>query len=136
MKSLQSIAALFLTASILFTSCKKDKDQVPPPANTIEGTWVGKVGSGNNTPASYYSFIISKDGTMKVTDDSNNPNKGTGTWTMDGDTFKGQYQNQFGNLILKYNVVAKFKAAEKRMDGSWGTGTTDADDGTFFLDKQ
>lgn len=135
--NLKSLLLAMTAALFVFSSCKKNNEDVPPPAApTIEGTWVGKYGSGNNTPATYYSFTISKDGTMTVTDDANKPTKSAGTWKLEGETFIGQYQHLAGNLLLKYNVVAKYKATEKRMDGSWGLGTTDADDGTFFLDKQ
>lgn len=136
MKSL-NLKSLFLALTValfVFSSCKKDKDATPAPP-TIEGTWVGKYGAGNNPPSNYFSFIISNDGTMKVkSDDPNKEYNGTGTWTISGETFTAVYQ--YAGQIWKWNVAAKVNIAAGTMDGSYGDGETTADNGTYTMTRQ
>lgn len=133
-----NVKSLFLTmatALFLFSSCKKSKDDAPAPQPTIEGTWVGKYGPGNNALANYFSFIINKDGTMKVkSDDPNKEYTGTGTWKMTGDTFTGVYQ--YAGQNMKWNVAAKTNIAAGTMDGSYGDGEITADNGTYSMNRQ
>jgi hypothetical protein len=136
MKSL-NLKSLFLamTAALLvFSSCKKDKDDAPAPAPTIEGTWVGKYGPGNNVPTNYFSFIINKDGTMKVKSDGNTEYTGTGTWKLTGDTFTAVYQ--YSGQNMKWNVAAKTNIAAGTMEGSYGDGEVVADNGTYTMTRQ
>ncbi|MEJ7625374.1 MAG: hypothetical protein WKF35_00810 [Ferruginibacter sp.] len=123
-----------ITSLFLFSSCKKNNEEILVAQPTIEGTWAGKYGAGNNVPDNYFSFIINKDGTLKVKTDASKEPNGTGTWKMDGGTFTAIYQ--YTGLAIKYNVAAKTDIAKGTMDGSYGIGEVSADDGTYFMTRQ
>ncbi|HEU4471436.1 MAG TPA: hypothetical protein VFR58_10145 [Flavisolibacter sp.] len=130
--NLKSTVLFLLASSLFFVSCKKDKDE-PAPA-TIDGTWEGKYGSGNDEPTAFFGFVIKNDGTFLVSDEQGSPASGTGTWTMTGNTFKGTY-SYTAFPIIKYSVEASFNAAEGKLQGSWGIGAT-PDDGSFVMTKK
>ena len=136
MKSL-NLKSLFLALAVVlftFSSCKKDKNEVPPTP-TIEGTWAGKYGAGNSVPSIFFSFVINKDGTLKVkSDDPNKEFNGTGTWKMNGEIFTGVYQYTGQNM--KWNVAAKVNIAAGTMEGSYGDGETIADNGSYSMTRQ
>jgi len=137
MKKLNVRSLFFIAALALFTfsSCKKNKEDIAPPALTAAGVWTGLYGSGNNVPASYFSFIINDNGTMQVkSGDVNNPALGIGTWKITDGIFTGVY---YYNLdpSFKYNVSAKIDLVKNTMEGSWGIGETVADKGTFTMTR-
>lgn len=137
MKTLNLRSLFFIAAMALFTfsSCKKNKDEITPAAPTAAGVWAGKYGVGNDVPVSYFSFIINDNGTMQVkSGEVNNPSLGTGTWKITDGIFTGVYFYN-GYPSDKYNVSAKINLVNNTMEGSWGSGETDADDGTFTMTR-
>lgn len=129
--SLKAILLVLFFTAFATTSCKKDKVQAPQPV--IEGSWLGKYGSGNNTPNTFYSFNILPNGVLQIKA-PNNGITGTGTWKLDGVNFKGVYT--YSNSNETYNLAAKFDENAKTITGSWGEGDVSAGDGEFYLNKQ
>lgn len=126
---LKSIFAFLLLAAVTFTSCKKD---TPAPKDPIVGSWVGKYGNGNSVPAAFFSFNILPNGIIHVRD-FNKAVVGSGTWKLEDQTFYAVYSYGGGE---KYNLAAKYEAANGTIIGSWGEGETDAGAGDFFLNKE
>ena len=131
--NLKSFAVILFVALCTFVSCSKKKDDVPP-APTMAGKWVGKWGNGNETPNTYFSFTINANGTLTV-EEGNPLDFGTGTWTLEGDTFKAVYEYN-DNPGEKLNVAAKVNQARTEIEGEWGVGAVNQGDGTFFMVKQ
>lgn len=129
--SLKAILLVLFFTAFATTSCKKDKVQAPQPV--IEGSWLGKYGSGNNTPNTFYSFNILPNGVLQIKA-PNNGITGAGTWKLDGVNFKGVYT--YSNSNETYNLAAKFDENAKTITGSWGEGDVSAGDGEFYLNKQ
>jgi len=130
--NLKQILGILFMAAIAFTACSK-KDSIPAPQPTIEGSWLGKYGNGNNAPVTFYSFNLLKGGVLEVRAQDNTV-KGSGTWELNGEIFTAKYQYNVG--FAKYNMAAKYDANAKTLTGSWVSGDTVADDGEFFLNKQ
>jgi hypothetical protein len=133
--NLKKMSAIFLFAAFTFISCKKENvAPAPVPVHpAIEGSWLGKYGSGNNTPNSFYSFNILKGGLLEIKAQDNTVN-GTGTWTLADGVFKAVYK--YNASLAKYNVAGKYDEKAGTINGSWGAGEVNADDGEFFLNKQ
>ena len=127
---LQSFFAFLLLAAVAFTSCKKDD---PAPQDPIIGSWIGKYGTGNSTPLTFYSFNILPNGILQVRD-FNKAVIGTGKWKLEEQTFYGVYTYQDGGDT--YNLAAKYEVADGTIIGSWGEGETDAGAGEFYLNKE
>jgi hypothetical protein len=125
----------FLCIAVIgFTSCSKNKDAAPPPS-PMEGTWVGKWGHNNAVPNTYISFVIKSNGTLVVKEDNaNNPNLGTGNWSLNESTFKVIYSYN-DNPEVKFIVVAKLNDSKTEISGSWGDGEEDPDNGTIIMEK-
>ncbi|RYY44475.1 MAG: hypothetical protein EOO06_18060 [Chitinophagaceae bacterium] len=127
--NLKSLIGLFMLTVVVFTSCKKDD---PAPKDPIEGSWIGKYGSGNNPPAELFSFYIYGKGTWQVRDENKKP-IGSGTWKIEDGVFYGVYTYDGGDT---YNVAAKYDAVAHTMSGSWGEGESGTGDGEFYLNKE
>jgi hypothetical protein len=125
---------LFATATLV--SCKKNNDIAPqqqaPVVKTIEGSWVGKYGSGNGEPNEFFAFNIKPGGLLDVIDE-NNEVVGTGTWEMTENVFTGKYK--YTGNFLGFSVAAKFNAETGKLTGSWGAGNN-TDSGEFYMDKK
>jgi hypothetical protein len=131
--NLKSFAVILFAALCTLASCSKKKDDVAPPASPLAGKWVGKWGNGNSTPDVYFSFTINSNGSLTVAE-GNNPAPGTGTWTVNGNTFKAVYSYDDPNS--KLNVAAKLNDAKTEMEGDWGYGEVNQGEGTFYMIKQ
>ncbi|RYD78672.1 MAG: hypothetical protein EOP53_10835 [Sphingobacteriales bacterium] len=134
--NLKAMFAMVFFAAVTMVSCKKNKEEILIPAEPvakIEGQWIGKYGNKLNPPSNFYAFNILPNGVLQVLDDQKAVT-GMGTWVLeDGQTFKAVYK--YNNGIVKYNLAAKYDAAAKKINGSWGAGEEVADDGEFFLAK-
>lgn len=135
MKQLKFFLALFIGA-LLFTSCKKDKDDdtKAPPMPDIPGVYIGKYGTGNNTPSSFYSFNIKGDGTIQEINSSGLV-VGTGTWTLNGKTFRASYHYTMPATAF-FVASATYDPITKKLAGTWGYGSSDNDGGKWHMTKQ
>lgn len=130
--NLKSFVIVLFAALCTLASCSKKKDDVSP-APTMEGKWVGKWGFGNN-PTTYFSFTINSNGTL-IVEEGNPIDPGTGTWTLNGDTFKAIYSYN-DSPSDKLNVAAKVNPARTEIEGEWGSGEVNQGGGTFYMVKQ
>lgn len=130
--NLKSFAVVLFVALCTFVSCSKKKDDVAPP--TMAGKWVGKWGSGNAIPDQHFAFTINANGTLTV-EEGNPVDLGTGTWTLQDDTFKAIYSYD-DDPSDKLNVAAKVNEARTKIEGSWGLGEVNAGSGSFYMVKQ
>ena len=134
--NIKPLLTAIVIAACTFVSCKKDKDApAPSPESIMKGTWEGLYGFDQETPAKYFAIIIEKNGSLQVrANDKNNPQIGTGTWTLHENVFTAVYQ--YEGQISTYNMAAKLDGGQKKLTGSWGTGDKNADDGVFYMNKQ
>jgi hypothetical protein len=138
MKSLniKTLITVCLMATTTLISCKKDEkiepQQPAPVVKTIEGSWIGKYGSGNSEPNTFFAFNIKADGVLEIKNEDNEVT-GTGTWKLEEGTFTGTYK--YTGLFIKYNVAAKYESEAGTLTGSWGLGD-DTGSGEFYLNKQ
>jgi hypothetical protein len=118
----------------LFTSCKKDKDPVTVPSSQFAGIYVGKYATGNTTPIVFFSFNIKQNGTLDELDETGQV-IGTGTWTLNGNTFKAtsQYVSPATNVFA---LIASYDASSKKLTGTWGYGHNDKDGGKWHMTKK
>ncbi len=124
---LKTIFAMLVMAAFIFTSCKKDN---PSPKHPIAGNWVGKYGSGNETPSTFFKIQILDNGTLKIKNEENVVT-GSGTWELNELNFTAVYSYEPGNHL---NLAAKY--SEATLSGSWGFGVANPADGDFFLEKE
>jgi hypothetical protein len=130
--NIKSTLVTLLIAAFTFASCSKKKDEVAPPPSPVVGVWEGKWGSGNDVPDNYFSFTITNDGKLTVSEGLTK-RPGTGTWTLDGSTFKAIYS--YNDDTDKFNVAAKLNDAGILLSGSWGDGEVSAGEGEFYMNK-
>ena len=131
MKLLKFFTAGLLIAAV-FTACSKDKDASDPPAFNIVGLWAGKLGSGLSTPNGYFGLDVKAGGKLdRVTADGEVT--GTGTWTLDGNKFKGQYVASSNGIIIDVTATVD-KAANKLTNGAWENSGDNS--GTWYASKK
>ena len=113
------IVALLLSTA--FISCKKDNndDFTPTPSNSaIEGKWVGKYGYQNDAPTIYFCLNVKPGGIIEELN-SSGESKGSGTWSMNGNTFTAKYQWK-APLNTIFSVIATYDPATGKLSGTWG----------------
>lgn len=125
------IAAFSL--SLLFASCKKD--EVVPPVYPIQGLWVGKYGSGTNTPTSGYSMVVEAGGKVTVADGDNitSSSKATGTWVLTGNVFTATYTYTGGGNT--FSIKADWSNDGTMKNGTYGAGANNTGGGTWFMNR-
>ncbi len=132
MKALK-LFAIVLVTPLVFLACKKDEATSKPPTSSIEGIWVGKYGYGNQTPDVYYSLNIKPGGVIQELKPSGE-SKGSGTWTLSGNTFKAKYKW----IILgqsTFSLIATINPATGKLSGTWGFDDNPSDGGLFEMNK-
>jgi hypothetical protein len=121
MKSLNltSFALILFISAITFVSCSKKKDDIAP--SPFEGLWIGKYGVGNNAQTQYMEFNVSANGTFTTKANTEiDKAPGKGTWSVEGDTFKGVFTfNADPDHTLHY-VGAKLNQQGDKLIGGWG----------------
>jgi len=134
---LKNVAILML-ATLLFASCKKDNDLLPPPTEqtaSAEGLYTGKYGFGNDVPDTDQKYRIKAGGVFQEIGLSSGTVVGQGTWTMNGNTLTANYTITFAPFT-KYSIVATFNAASGKLVGTWGGEHDPADGGKIDMTRQ
>jgi hypothetical protein len=132
MKQLK-FATAFLLSFLLFASCKKDKAAIELSKAEIAGVYAGKYGTGDNTPASFYSFQVKEDGTMHELNSSGQI-IGTGAWTITGTSFRASYHYTFPSTSF-FVASGTYDPATKKLTGTWGYGSNDSNGGKWHMTK-
>ena len=118
-----------LVMAAIFTACSKDKDS--PAAFNIAGVWEGKLGSGANIPNGFFGLNIKSGGKLdRVSADGEVT--GTGTWTMEGTTFKGHYVATSNGVEI--DVTAGVDKAANKLSGTWENSGDNS--GTWYANKK
>lgn len=133
MKRLQFIF-LFVLSTVLFTACKKDKNDPEVSSGEVAATYEGKFGTGNNSPSSFFSFNVKPDGVLEELNSSGSV-KGKGIWTISGNTFQGTTHDLFP-VTNFYSYRATYDAATKKLTGTWGYGNNETDGGQWHMTKK
>jgi|GEM_PF-4691024 len=124
-------AALIMAAT--FTACSKDKNDVPESPKTVDitGTYEGKIGTSAALPTGHFALQVKQDGKIdRVSADKSI--SGTGTWTMNGASFKAEYTATNG---VKVKIAATFdKFSGKLTGGKWENDANN--DGTWYASKK
>lgn len=123
-----------MTLVLTFSSCKKD--DCPAPTYPVEGLWVGKYGSGTNTPTSGYSMVVEAGGRITVADGDNitASTRAFGTWTLTGNVFTATYTYSPGGNT--FSIKADWSNTGKMTNGTYGSGTNNTGGGTWFMDRK
>lgn len=130
MKMMKIFFAVLLLAAI-FTACKKDATK---PVATIEGTWVGKFGTGENAPSSFYSFNIKADGTIQEVNAAGEV-VGEGTWELDNKILYATY-SYFTPSTKVYSILGAFDKNQGKLLGNWGYNESATNGGLWEMTKK
>ncbi|HVF81635.1 MAG TPA: hypothetical protein VM884_06860 [Flavisolibacter sp.] len=133
MKSLK-IFFFFALITNVFLACKKDKPDVVLSKAEVAGIYEGKFGTGANNPSSFYSFNLKEDGTM-VELGNTGAVKGTGTWTLKGNTVTATHKYTFPANAF-FISTGTYEAGERKITGTWGYGSSDNDGGKWYMTKK
>lgn len=131
MKLIKFFAAGLLMAA-LFTACSKDKDAPTSPAFSIIGHWEGKLGTGSAIPTGFFGMDVKADGKLDRVN-SDGEVSGTGTWSVDGTTFKGHYVSNSTNVSIDVTATID-KVANKLTNGTWENSGDNS--GTWYASKK
>lgn len=130
--SIAKFFTMLLIASATLMACKKSSDK--PSNASIEGTWVGKYGFGNETPDVFYSFKVKAGGILEEYGESG-LKIAEGTWTLENNVFMGTTHSLLGSNN-EYSVIAAFDASKSKLDGNWGYDDSNTDGGLWFMTRQ
>lgn len=122
-----AIIALFVSTA--FVACNKDNDD-KPAGFTIEGSWSGKIGTGDVAPNGQYALNIKKGGTLERIG-ANGTVSASGSWNLVGDTFTGIYFYSNGTVV---DVTGTLDKASKKITGTWENNG--GEEGTLYVNKQ
>lgn len=119
-----------LLVAMSFVACKKDDAK---PAVSIEGKWVGKYGTGENPPSSFYSFNFKADGTIQELDQSGAVT-GEGEWELDNNILYATYSTLPPNVKV-YTIIGAFNAGQGKILGNWGYDDSATNGGLWEMNK-
>lgn len=130
------IAAVVLFSTAIFASCKKDNDNVqsPGPSSGIEGKWMGNYGHDGEMPSIVYRFNIKNGGIIEELNASDLV-KGSGTWSLNGNTFYAHYQWK-APLLTIFTVTGTYNSSSKKLSGTWGYDDDATNGGMWEMTKQ
>lgn len=132
MKLIRFFAAALIMAA-MFTACSKDKKDVLPPIPefNIIGLWEGKIGTNSAIPTGHFALQIKEGGKVdRISSDKSV--SGSGTWTLNGTSFKAEYTATNGVTVKVSATVDKL--LEKLTGGKWeNSGNIE---GTWYASKK
>ncbi|MBX2892582.1 MAG: hypothetical protein KF734_16765 [Saprospiraceae bacterium] len=128
MKTIQFFLTLCL-ATALFSACKKDNDSGNA---TMQGTWQGKWGSGNQAPSYFLKFKMEGNGNLQRLDEQNKV-IATGIWALNGIEFECTYTHSDGQV---HRIGGLYTDFDNTIIGRWGYSPSKANGGEIELVKQ
>lgn len=117
---------------LLTFACSKSTDK--PASTSIEGVWVGKYGTGNNKPSSFYSFNFKANGIIEELD-VNGKVIGKGIWELENNILQAYYE-YLPPSNKEFSILGAFNAAQGKILGNWGYGESVTDGGTWEMTKK
>ena len=130
MKLLKTLSLVVLSIT-LFIACSKNSDS-PSTATAMQGKWIGNYGFDNESPTHYFSLNIKPGGVIQELNGLGVA-KGAGTWTVQGNTIKGNYKMLFAPYN-EYSVSVSLDA-NGQMIGTWGYDKDPSDGGKVLMSK-
>lgn len=125
------LAILGIFILIAAISCRKNSNVPVTDKSSFYGVWVGKFGTGNNTPSSFFSFVINQDGTIEELDASGKA-VGKGTWKCEYDVFTASW-DYYPPSSAKYSAVADYNKTIHMLIGKWGYSGNSTDGGSWQM---
>jgi hypothetical protein len=123
-----ALAMVFFVAS-----CSKEDT---PPANTTEGKWNGTYTLNGGGSPGYFSLNFKSGGALDVAaNNATTPDLGTGTYTVAGDSVKGQFTYTVGIGII-YLFAGRYSSNNSVITGTIGISPSYNDNATFSITKQ
>jgi len=126
---------VLLVIAFTFSSCKKDKDDVATPSvSPVVGKWNGTF-TLEGAPIGTLYLVLKQDGTAEA-QNSAAQKTGEGTWKLGGSagvTFSCSFITVGGSQ--KTNLLGTLIEPTK-INGSWGTGSSQFNGGFFNVTKQ
>jgi hypothetical protein len=128
---------LLMVIVVLFTACKKDKQD---PAPTAVGYWKG---SEATTLGSNYTnaFVLNADGTLKYyynynVDTATATFKSAGKYELVNNTFKAIIYLSNLSTMISYTYEGTINSGLAKVEnGTWGFNNNNTNGGTFYIDK-
>jgi hypothetical protein len=101
----------------------------------FKGYWKGKYGLGVALPNSDYTMALEENGKFTVAANATifGSSPSVGTYTLSGNIFKGTYTYLYGG---QYSCKGTYDPATRKINGTWGTGLSYSNGGTFYLNMQ
>lgn len=127
------IAIIAFVLALASVSCSKSSDSPAAAPATIEGVWVGKFGTDNNKPSSYFSLNFKAGGVLEEITQSGEV-KGKGTWKLDNNILYGSY-NYVAPPNNKYSIIGAFDSKKGQILGNWGYGNSSTNGGLWEMIK-
>ncbi|QNA43524.1 hypothetical protein [Lacibacter sediminis] len=131
-----SMLPLFVFLLLSLDSCKKE---AAPITYKIQGLWVGTIGNPTST-AQPYALSIKANGQITFEGyAANTYHFGTGTWTLNGDSFTANVTTLYGissNVGVQQKLEATFNSSTGILNNGKYVNTSPANDaGTFSVTK-
>jgi hypothetical protein len=133
---LKSMVMLMLFTFTL-ASCKKDHDDIKPQPVpvSVEGTYTGKYGFGNEVPDTDQKYAIKAGGVFQEIGLNSGAVMGSGVWQLNGNILTAQYTMNFAPFS-KYSIKATFNSSNGKLVGTWGGPNDPADGGKIDMTRQ
>ena len=112
---------LIVAIPTIFFIIACEKDEVKHDF-TINGTWQGKIGTGNQSPESYFGVTIKRNGSLNRLK-SDGTVAAIGNWQLSGDTLKASYTFSDGNVVSFTTIIDKDK---NKLEGTWSNSGDNA----------
>lgn len=135
MKILKSVF-LVAIAAFFFSACSKSNDAPPPATNdSVQGVWAGKFGIDNEVPSVFFSYQFKAGGVLEELTNTGQV-KGTGTWKIENNIVSGYTINVLAPVGNKYSMVGAYNAAQGKILGNWGYGSSSTNGGLWEMSKK
>ena len=140
-----ALMAMLITAT--FLACSKNKDSLPEQTTSktplpgspagdsssyIIGLWSGEYFGQQKSMAVHFGFRIKDKGQLEVLD-AGKTQIGSGSWTLNGNSFKALYTILTSRNI--YSFGGELYSSTGKLNGTWGYGYSMVDGGIWSMEK-